>query len=126
MSADFFTRPVDRVIDAALKGLSLRQRAIASNLANVDTPGYKALRVRFEDRLKEAIRNPGLAASGGAFAGPRVEVDGSTTMRNDGNNVDIDEQLVLLNDTVLRYSALVQVMNRRLGMLRAAVTEGRR
>jgi flagellar basal-body rod protein FlgB len=125
MSADFFTHPVDRVIDAALKGLSLRQRAIASNLANVDTPGYKALRVRFEDRLKEAIRNRRLDDES-AFAGPKVEIDGATTMRNDGNNVDIDEQLVLLNDTVLRYSALVQVMNRRLGMLRAAVTEGRR
>ena len=96
MSADFFTRPVDRVIDAALKGLSLRQRAIASNLANVETPGYKALRVRFEDRLKEAIRNPGLAASGGAFAGPRVEVDGSTTLRNDGNNVDVVVDLLIV------------------------------
>ncbi len=112
---------VDRVIDAALKGLSLRQRAIASNLANVDTPGYKALRVRFEDKLRQAIRNRDYP-----LEAPRVEVDGSTAMRNDGNNVDVDEQLVLLNDTVLRYSALIQVMNRRLALLRTVITEGRR
>lgn len=120
MSSNFFTRPVDGVIDAALKGLSLRQRAIASNLANIDTPGYKALRVRFEDRLRQAMRD------GDRPPAPRVEVDGSTAMRNDGNNVDPDEQLVLLNDTVLRYSALVQVMSRRLALLRTAITEGRR
>ncbi len=122
-SQDLFTEPVDRVIGAALKGLSLRQRAIASNLANIDTPGYKGLKVRFEDRLRRALR-------AGAFdpqeLGPRLEVDGSTAMRNDGNNVDLDQQLTLLNDTVLRYAALTQVMGRRLGLLRLAVTEGRR
>lgn len=123
MNLDFFTRPVDGILDAALKGLALRQRAIASNLANIDTPGYKALRVRFEDRLRQALR-AGEAARLESAA--RLEVDGSTAMRNDGNNVDPDEQLVLLNDTVLRYSALVQVMGRRLALLRTAITEGRR
>jgi flagellar basal-body rod protein FlgB len=119
----------DSYIRAALTGLSSRQRTIANNVANVDTPGFKASEVRFEDALKSAMtRQQGGAtnqASLNDVASRTSFVDGTTT-RADGNNVDIDREMELLGETQLTYSALTQVMSTRLGILRSVVSGGGR
>ena len=117
----------DSYIRAALTGLSSRQRTIANNVANVDTPNFKASEVRFEDALRSAMtRQPGSPpsqASLNALASRASFVDGTTT-RADGNNVDIDREMELLGETQLNYSALTQVMSTRLGILRSVVSGG--
>src|SRR5207245_5965747 len=82
----------DGYLRAAMSGLAARQRAIANNVANVDTPGFKASEVRFEDVLKSAVgqAKPGSApnqASLNAAASRQTLVDATST-RADGNNVD--------------------------------------
>ena len=118
----------DSYIRAALTGLSSRQRTIANNVANVDTPNFKASEVRFEDTLRNAMtRQQGAEpsqASLNAQASRTSFVDGTTT-RADGNNVDIDREMELLGETNLTYSALTQAMSTRLGILRNVINGGR-
>jgi flagellar basal-body rod protein FlgB len=119
----------DGYIRAALTGLSSRQRTIANNVANVDTPNFKASEVRFEDTLRDAMsRQPGTQPSQASLntaAGRTSFIDGTTT-RADGNNVDIDREMELLGESQLTYSALTQVMSTRLGILRNVVSGGGR
>ena len=119
----------DSYIRAALTGLSSRQRTIANNVANVDTPNFKASEVRFEDVLRGAMsrQQAGQAnqASLNDLASRTSFIDGTTT-RADGNNVDIDREMELLGETQLTYSALTQVMSSRLGILRSVVSGGSR
>ena len=115
----------DGYIRAALTGLASRQRAVANNVANVDTPNFKASEVRFEDALRTAVarRQPGTAPAQAALdaAATRTSFVDGTTTRADGNNVDVDREMELLGETTLTYSALTQVMATRLGILRNVV-----
>lgn len=111
----------DSYLQAAMSGLAARQRAIANNVANVDTPGFKASEVRFEAVLNNAVSRakPGTSVNQSALdaAARQTNVVGGTSTRADGNNVDIDQQMELLSEANLNYSALTQVMSMRLGIL---------
>jgi flagellar basal-body rod protein FlgB len=116
----------DSYLRAAMSGLAARQRTIANNVANVDTPGFKASQVNFEDALKNAI---GRRTSAGAVDQTslnanvsRATLSDATTSRADGNNVDIDREMELLGEANLNYSALTQVMSTRIGILRNVIT----
>ena len=115
----------DSYLRAAMSGLAARQRTIANNVANVDTPGFKASEVRFEDALKTAISRGKSRAtvdqtSLNAAVSRGTLVDATTT-RGDGNNVDIDREMELLGEANLTYSALTQTMATRLGILRNVI-----
>ena len=116
----------DGYLRAAMSGLAARQRAIANNVANVDTPNFKASEVRFEDALKSAITRsrPGAAPVNQASLNSEVSrgsVVNTTSTRADGNNVDIDREMEMLGEANLNYSALTQVMSTRLGILRNVI-----
>jgi flagellar basal-body rod protein FlgB len=115
----------DSYLQAAMSGLAARQRAIANNVANVDTPGFKATQVNFEDVLNQAVNRakPGTGVNQSALdsAMRATTLDDATTSRADGNNVDIDQQMEMLSEANLNYSALTQVMSTRLGILRGVI-----
>ena len=115
----------DSYLQAAMSGLAARQRTIANNVANVDTPGFKASEVNFENVLNQAVRR---ARSGAPMNQSALDasmrmttLDDATTSRADGNNVDIDQQMEMLSEANLNYSALTQVMSTRLGILRGVI-----
>lgn len=132
----------DKAIGAALNGLSIRQKLISNNLANIDTPGFKASEVQFEDQLQNAIargqgrssmtpvsynpRHIPIEATRAEEVQPEVAEDMDTTMRVDGNNVDIDKQMVQLAETALSYNALVQITAARISLTKYLVNDGRR
>jgi flagellar basal-body rod protein FlgB len=115
----------DSYLRAALSGLAARQRTIANNVANVDTPNFKASEVRFEDALKTAISRgrPGSSPDQATLnaATSRTSHSDATSTRADGNNVDIDREMEMLSEANLTYSALTQVMSTRIGILRNVV-----
>jgi flagellar basal-body rod protein FlgB len=115
----------DSYIRAALTGLSSRQRTIANNVANVDTPGFKASQVNFENVLNQAVSRPRPGAQvNQSTLDARMRataLDDATSSRADGNNVDIDRQMEMLSEANLNYSALTQVMSTRLGILRGVI-----
>jgi flagellar basal-body rod protein FlgB len=107
------------VISAALDGLAARQRVIANNVANVETPGFIAGRVSFEDSLRAAL------AGGTSPAGTSVATLPSADPVNvDGNNVSLDKELVSSTETDLAYQLMVQAINQKFGLLRTAIGGG--
>jgi len=139
--ANLFTL-TDRLLERALDGVAARQRVTAHNIANVNTPGYKRHRLSFEESLHQAVEkaerrrlerrdHPSSAHPHRRAELPlerpfRVERDMTTTMRNDGNNVDIEAELAQLTKDQVFYQALADQVARRYAMLRAVITEGRR
>jgi flagellar basal-body rod protein FlgB len=88
-------------LSSALDGLALRQRTIANNIANVNTPGYQAQRVSFEDALARSVQ----AGDGHTTASTARSLEPT---RLDGNNVNLDTETVSNVDTVLRYQFAAQ------------------
>jgi len=81
---------------SALDGLALRQRTIANNIANVNTPGFHAKRVTFENALARSV------AMGNGSAGTTTETSLEPTRLN-GSNVNLDTETLSNIDTVLRF-----------------------
>jgi flagellar basal-body rod protein FlgB len=115
----------DSYLQAAMSGLAARQRTIANNIANIDTPNFKASEVRFEDALKTALSrgqadtSPDQSSLNHSIS--RSSLLDATSTRADGNNVDIDREMELLGEANLNYSALTQVMSSRIGILRNVI-----
>ena len=99
---------------SALDALSMRQRVIAHNIANVQTPGFQARRVAFEDALAEAVRD------GSGAVAPSVGVSLEPT-REDGNNVNLDTEVISNTDTTLRYQLATRAVEGTFTSLRTAM-----
>jgi flagellar basal-body rod protein FlgB len=102
------------LMDAAVA----RQKTIARNLANVDTPGYRAKEVRFSRDLKEALAHGGAADVSGIEI-ETVERDGP--VKPDGNSVDLDRELSELSGNALAYQALVTLVSMKTNLVRSAI-----
>lgn len=128
-----FNDPVKTSLLRTLDAAALRQRVIADNIANIDTPGFKKSVVRFEDALSEVLSGRTLPLKttdprhiGGASTGaPRVEQVNSTSFRTDGNNVDIDEEMINLVTNAITYRGATQFLSRKFAALRYVITGGR-
>lgn len=106
---------VESVLHSALRGLSLRQRTIADNIANVETPGFLAGRVDFESSLREA------AAAGDASTATTTVARSLQPTRLDGNNVNLDEETVSAMETGLRYELTITALTNKYNGMRAAI-----
>lgn len=104
-----------RTLQASLRGLDARRRAAEDNIANVETPGFTATTVSFEDSLRDAIRR-------GTPLGTETTVERSLEpTRLNGNNVNVGDEMVGLTETALRQQLLVQALNSRYSSLRSAI-----
>ena len=101
-------------LSSALDGLALRQRTIATNIANVNTPGYTSRRVLFEDALAKSVD----AGSGDIEA---VTARSLEPTRLDGNNVNLDTETLSNVDTVLRFQFASQAIGGQFSSLRTAM-----
>lgn len=101
-------------LTSALNGLSLRQRAIADNIANINTPDYHAKRVRFEAALADSI------AAGDGDVSATVGTSLEPTRLN-GNNVNLDTETLSSIDTMLRYQFATQAVNGSFSSMRTAM-----
>jgi flagellar basal-body rod protein FlgB len=106
------------VLYTALNGLAARQRVIANNVANVETPGFIAGRVSFEDSLRSAIA---AGDAGETAVSTRASAD---PVNVNGNNVSLDNEVVSLTETDLAYQLMVQALNQKFGLLRTAIGTG--
>ncbi len=112
----------------------MRHKVIADNIANVNTPGFKKSDVVFEEKLAEAMSGrkatltrtharhlPG--RQGDAFA-PSIVTDTRTSLRTDGNNVDIDAEMANLAKNTIYYNAVAQKLGSYFSNLKAAIKGG--
>jgi flagellar basal-body rod protein FlgB len=95
--------------------LSDRQKLVASNIANADTPGYKTVDTDFQSelaRLTSHTPNPRAA-----------EVQG-LTVKNDGNNVSLDREARLLAENAIRFNIASNFLRSQLKLVRSAIDGG--
>lgn len=127
----------DRTLKALASSLNfrqMRQDLISSNIANAETPGYRAKVIDFEEALARAIdldNQQSLNAEdprhfnvgGGGFDNlePTIYEDPNGIVSEDGNTVDRDEEMAKMAENKILYDASVALLNKKLGQLRYSI-----
>jgi flagellar basal-body rod protein FlgB len=106
--------PISGNLESYLTLVSARQRLVASNIANADTPGYKTKDIDFDTELQNSIA--------GMTVAPEA-VTGLIT-KNDGNNVDLDREARLLAENALRFTVASNLIRSKLKLLKMAIEGG--
>jgi flagellar basal-body rod protein FlgB len=107
--------PLGTRIERYMDLLSARQKLVASNLANLDTPGYRTRDVDFQFELLSAAADAPL----------NVIEPGGLVTKNDGNNVSLERETRMLAETALRFQFAASLMSRKLNAVRKAIEEGK-
>jgi len=97
----------------------LRGELVMSNMANIDTPGYRTRDINFRQELQRAGGDLALAESSPVVRSVRGLIE-----RPDGNNVNLERESLLLADTQLRFNAGAQLLHDKFKMLSLAIHEG--
>ena len=111
---------VSQVLASALDGVSLRQRVIADNIANVDTPGFRASSVDFETQLKAAI-DDGSFADGSAAGIAATTSPTDTPVGANDNNVDLRKETMAAVQSQFQYQILTRAVNDRFNLVKTAI-----
>ena len=132
---DLFHDPTLEAAGAYMGRLSQRQQIVASNLANIDTPGYKTRDISFHATMQELLPDSAMALrtsrsdhagrwTPAAAQAPVFEVQGAPE-RADLNNVDIDKEMLKLSETAFGYSLMSQIVRGKLRTIASSINEGR-
>jgi flagellar basal-body rod protein FlgB len=130
MSDSLFSGSAMVASKIALDGLSLRQQAISRNLANIDTPGYQAQTVNFEDTLKrlsqtdtslalKLTNDRHLASPGMPAPLYKLSARPGGSFRADQNNVDVDVEMTDMSEVGIQYQAVSSAISKKLIGLKA-------
>jgi flagellar basal-body rod protein FlgB len=118
-----FSQPNYLGAKKALDGVALRQEALASNIANLETPGYK--RVDLSPSFSEQLSRACAAGDGGQISSlnPQMAVDTTATASSpDGNNVNLESELIKMNQNTLAHALETQLISGQLMKLKLAIT----
>ena len=123
-----------KALAAAVKFREMRQEIISSNIANAETPGYKAKRLDFEAALARALDvdgNMGMKVEdgkhfdvgSGGFSNlqPETYEDPNGIVSEDGNTVDREAEMVRMAENRVMYDALIQLMNKKVGLMKYTI-----
>jgi flagellar basal-body rod protein FlgB len=106
--------PIGGQLEHYMDLLSVRQKLVASNIANVDTPGYRTQDIDFQAEFQSAL--------GGA---PHTTDVQGLAVRNDGNDVSLDRESRLLAENALRFQVASSLLRTQLRTVRSAIDEGK-
>ncbi|ABX32378.1 flagellar basal-body rod protein FlgB [Petrotoga mobilis SJ95] len=126
-----------QIIPNTMDALSLRQNVISQNIANYETPGYKRKYVDFENELQKALSEDSALTlkvnrdqhinntlSLGKIQ-PNIQIDNSKSLRDDGNNVDPDMELVRMTQNTLKYNTLSRLTTYAIQRYETAIRGGK-
>lgn len=127
----------DRTLSTLEKSLDLRtqrQNVISANVANAETPGYQAKRIDFEESLQRVLelddapmaRTNSLHVTAGGELGmvePEIYNDPNNVVKEDGNTVDRDSEMFALTENQLQYNASIELLKRKIGLMKYAINE---
>ncbi|MCP5107105.1 MAG: flagellar basal body rod protein FlgB [bacterium] len=106
-----------------------KSELIASNIANIDTPGYKAKSLKFERVLSDEMgglqlkkTHPKHMEGGAAGLKTNEVVESTSPGRPDGNNVNVDQEMLKLSKNNIQYNVAVQLLSKRLKHIKEAIT----
>ena len=107
---------VTSVLATALDGLATRQTVIADNIANVDTPGFRATSVDFESSLAAALQRGAMSVNGVA----PTERPSNAPVGEDGNNVDLRQESLSAVQTQFQYQMMTRAVSDRFTLVSTA------
>ena len=112
--------PIAHNLERYMDLLSLRQKTVASNVANVDTPGYRTKDIDFQYEFLSSLNNPRPSKE-------TVEViePGNLLAKNDGNNVNIDREMHLLAENAMRFQMASVLARGEFKAIKNALSEGK-
>lgn len=96
-----------------------RHKVLSQNVANVDTPGYRRMSISFDEMLAARMDRHGDRSL--KFMRPEVYEDDWSPDRVDGNNVDLDREMLMINKNTLLNNTLLQVIGTKTAMMRRAI-----
>ncbi|MBI2522150.1 MAG: flagellar basal body rod protein FlgB [Bdellovibrio sp.] len=118
-----------KALGTSLNFRQMRQDLLSANVANAETPGYRAKRLEFEAALSRALDVDGEQSmtteddrhydvGGGGFASvePEIYEDPNGIVTENGNNVNVDQELALMAENKILYDASIQLLNKKLAM----------
>jgi len=137
MSSFIDSDPTVRALQFSLDGLAKRAQVATNDIANADTPNYKASEVTFEGSLRQALQGDAatplaLTLTDGAHIDPLSNPGAAgiaetpllnAVMKNDNNSVDIEREMTTLAETNIMYSAMTQMATSKLSILRSAISD---
>jgi flagellar basal-body rod protein FlgB len=115
------------LLENYLKLTAAREKIISSNMANIDTPGYRTRDINFESELNRAMSEGSMQMADGTETVqmlPVVRQLQGLMERPDGNNVSLDREGLEMAETQLRYALAIQLLKDDFRDLRAAITGG--
>lgn len=123
-----------KALTTALNFREMRQELISSNVANANTPGFKAKKLDFEEALARALDVDGhmqmnvnderhYTVGNGGFNNlePEIYDNPNGVVSENGNTVDVEAEMAKMAENKLMYDALVQLINKKMGIMKYAI-----
>ncbi|MGM7701165.1 flagellar basal body rod protein FlgB [Pseudalkalibacillus sp. Hm43] len=121
-----------RHLEHALNYRSANHKAIANNIANADTPNYKAKSVAFKQTFNESLKayrtdakHVPFSSEAGSTSSYQIRTNQNSSYSHNGNNVDVDQEMAKLAENQLHYQALVQRLNGKMNSMKMVLKGGR-
>jgi len=114
------TNSIVELLEAGLRAESLRQRAVANNVANLETSGYRRIDVKFEELLAKALNS-----SGGIDLKeiePEIFQPKKTPIKSNGNDVNLETEVGELVKNTLRHKAFIRLLNKKYRQIEMAIS----
>jgi len=137
-----FSSEIYQILEKSLNASAMQHQMISNNISNVDTPGFKRSEVVFQSKLNEALGlaekqemplylthvnhipiSPKITVQN---VQPEIIVNNETSLRPDGNNVDVDSEMTKMAENTAYYSALAQITSLKLSGLQSVISDGRK
>ncbi len=112
------------LIEAGIRAEGLRQKAIANNVANLETPGYRRIDVKFEELLAKSLDSSGSVDL--SELEPQIYQPKQTLVKSNGNDVSLEGEVGAMIKNSLRYKTYIRLLNKRYRQIELAMNVGAR
>jgi len=113
------TNAIMDFLEAGIKAETLRQKAIANNVANLETPGYRRFDVKFEELLAKILDSPGEIELGQLE--PQIYQPNQTAVKSNGNDVNLEAEVGQMVKNSLRHKTLIRLLNKKYRQMELAI-----
>jgi flagellar basal-body rod protein FlgB len=106
-------------LEAGLRAENLRQKAIANNVANIQTPRYRRIDVKFEELLAKVLNSPGQVDLSEVKA--QIYEPKQTPMKSNGNDVNLETEVGRMVKNTLRHKTYIRLLNKKYSQIELAM-----
>ncbi len=117
------TDSIMALIEAGIRAEGFRQKAIATNVATLETPGYRRLDVKFEEVLAKSLESSGSVDLNEIE--PQAYQPKETPVKSNGNDVSLENDVGAMIKNSLRYTTYIRLLKKRYQQIELAMNVGR-